>query len=438
MRTIRFGFLVLVAALWVAGMSSTAYAFHSGGVAECTGCHSMHSPGSAPLLTKGDFSSTCLNCHEHAGDTGPSSYHISTAPADMPNGVPPKQRGAGGDFGWVKKTYGYVLRGTAATDFGYTHGHNIVATDFGYVKDPVNLIAPGGSMPSDTLSCVNCHNPHDKARRLNDGTVVIPNKNQGQTYAPIMGSGSYGLIPPAGLAAGMYRILNGSDSLAFSNTYFNGVPAAVTPATYNRTEAVTQTRTAYGFSTAGGYTSWGQWCATCHPDMHTNNGYVHPVEQSLGATIAGNYNAYLKTGDLTGNSTNQYSSLVPYAENTSDVATLALHAKNDDTYMTGPTAADRVMCLSCHRAHASAWEFGLRWNGENEFLTMADGTAPTVAVYPSWDATGSTPDGKTLLSQTQIFKGYSQAEMVAAYYGRPASKFAPYQRSLCNKCHIQD
>ncbi len=70
---------------------SEAQTFHSGGVAYCDGCHSMHQPkaGGASLLQGIDPSSTCLICHEHAGDTGPSSYHISTAVADMGVGVPP-------------------------------------------------------------------------------------------------------------------------------------------------------------------------------------------------------------------------------------------------------------------------------------------------------------------------------------------------------------
>ncbi|HUC42859.1 MAG TPA: hypothetical protein VMR65_02375 [Candidatus Sulfotelmatobacter sp.] len=436
MKAIRILLMAGVAGLAVIGLSPV-YAFHSGGVAECGGCHSMHDAASNPLLQKGDPSSTCLNCHEHAGDTGPSSYHISSAVVDMPDGVPPKQRGPAGDFGWLKKNYTYTLRGTPTTDFGYTHGHNIVATDFGYVADPVNTTAPGGTMPSNQLSCVSCHDPHDRTRRLNDGTLVSPNRNQGQTYAPIMGSGSYGLVPPAGLAAGVYRILGDVNYVAFDNTTFPGVPSAVTPSTYNRTELATQTRTAYGHATTGGYASWGQWCATCHPNMHSNNNALaHPVDQALGTTISNNYNAYLKTGDLTGTPTTSFNSLVPFTESTSDVATLAAHAKTDDSYLNGPASSDRVNCLSCHRAHATAWTYSLRWNGENEFVTMADSTG--TAVYPGKDAVGNTPDGKALNQQTQIFKGYTVAEMQAGYYDRPAIKFAAYQRQLCNKCHIQD
>ena len=89
MKVAKITLFALLAALVAVGMSTTAYAFHSGGVAECGGCHSMHSPaaGGSFLMVGTDQSSTCLTCHEHAGDTGPSSYHVSTAAADMPAGV---------------------------------------------------------------------------------------------------------------------------------------------------------------------------------------------------------------------------------------------------------------------------------------------------------------------------------------------------------------
>ena len=42
MKVARITFLTLLAALVAVGVSTTSYAFHSGGVAECNGCHSMH------------------------------------------------------------------------------------------------------------------------------------------------------------------------------------------------------------------------------------------------------------------------------------------------------------------------------------------------------------------------------------------------------------
>jgi len=38
----------------------------------------------------------------------------------------------------------------------------------------------------------------------------------------------------------------------------------------------------------------------------------------------------------------------------------------------------------------------------------------------------------------QYARGRAEGEMQQAYYDRLPGTFATYQRSLCNKCHIQD
>ena len=78
-RTMLYGIAAAAFAL-----APRAYAFHSGGVAECEGCHTMHNTrgsgkaiplaggvgnGAKYLLQGSDQSSTCLNCHNSA-DTG--------------------------------------------------------------------------------------------------------------------------------------------------------------------------------------------------------------------------------------------------------------------------------------------------------------------------------------------------------------------------------
>jgi hypothetical protein len=411
MKVAKVTLFALLAALVAVGMSTTAYSFHSGGVAECGGCHSMHSPAPvAPgvlnhLLVGTDQSSTCLTCHEHAGDTGPSSYHISTAPADMPGGVPPLQRTPGGDFGWLKKTYTFAVRGTTTVEDGATHGHNIVSIDKGYDQDPTNAEAPGGSFSAASLACNSCHDPHGKYRRLSDGTIATDG-------APIIGSGSYNnsAVPAAGQAVGAYRLLAGA---LYSKAAFPGVPAAKTPSAYNRTEATTQTRTAYGVAATGGHATWGNWCGTCHGDMHSTGNYVHPVDQGLGSTVAGLYGTYVKSGDMGGTPANSFTSLVPFSENTGDYATLATHALNTDAQLGGPGSSDQVNCMSCHRAHATGFPEMLRWNMENEFMVKN-------GIYQTTE------------------RGRSTAEAAAGYYDRPVTQFASYQRVLCNKCHAQD
>ncbi|WP_333653546.1 hypothetical protein [Dissulfurispira sp.] len=42
MKALKFGLVLTAAALIVIGFSGTSFAFHSGGVAECEGCHTMH------------------------------------------------------------------------------------------------------------------------------------------------------------------------------------------------------------------------------------------------------------------------------------------------------------------------------------------------------------------------------------------------------------
>jgi len=417
MKVARITLLALLATFVAVGVSTTAYAFHSGGVAECGGCHSMHSPaaGGTFLLVGTDQSSACLTCHQHTGDTGPSSYHISTAEADMPAGVAPLQRTPGGDFGWLKKTYSFTVRGNTVTEAGESHGHNIIAADFNYTIGATDCtVSPGGSFSSAQLACNSCHDPHGQYRRLSDSSIA-------KTGAPIIGNGSYNTsaVPAAGEAVGVYRLLAGA---GYTKAAFPGVPAAKTPSSYNRTEASTQTRTAYGVATAGGHATWGNWCGTCHGDMHSTGNYVHPVDQGLGSTTAGLYGSYVKSGDLTGTLATSFSSLVPFATNSGDYTALATLAVNDDTQLAGPGSSDQVMCLSCHRAHASAFPEMLRWQMEGEFIVY-NSVWPNVA-----DA-----------SPVQFARGRAtETEQAAGYYDRPATQYASYQRVLCNKCHAKD
>lgn len=430
MRTLmKFGLMAFAIAAF-ALLGAPVMAYHDGGVAYCTGCHSMHSSPSADhLLIKSDDSSTCLSCHETTSAT-PSSYHISTAASKLAAATDiPTQRGPAGDFGWLRQTFTATTSfGSPVSNPGYQRGHNIIAADNQYTFVD-GATAPGGTMPASQLACTSCHDPHSQARRLSTGAIVTP--TPGTTFAPISESGSYGFVPAdATEAAGVYRLLGGTSYQAFSGgPTFPGNPAAVVNSSYNRKEDVTQTRVAYGYGTTSGYSSWSHWCATCHPGMHTDtaSNLVHVVDDQLNgqATI---YNSYIKTGDLSGSSTTSFTSLVPFAMNTTDTATLAAKALINDSDLSGPAATDRILCLSCHRAHASGWHFGLRWNPDAEFLTFADGSGNPI--YPGTDA--------GLGNQGQYNRGMTTAQMQAAYYDRPATKFAIFQRQMCNKCHAKD
>jgi hypothetical protein len=384
----------------------------------------QYAPGTF-LLRGNDQSSMCLNCHQAAGMSGPRAYIVATASQDLTPGAAPRQLTPGGDFGWLNKTYTWTVA-TSQTSLGERHGHNVVATDYGYQADVTNLVAPGGAYPSNQLACSSCHDPHGRYRRLSDGTVST-------TGAPISESGSYSTSgnPVSGVfAVGVYRMLGGKGyqpaSLSGSFAFANDPPVAVAPPDYNRSEATTQTRVAYGQGMS-------EWCANCHPAMLQNGkttvmkGLEHPVGNGgkLSGAIITNYTAYLMTGKLTNaDPTRSYWSLVPFEEGNGDYPTLKSHAGTDDSFLNGPDVNSNVSCISCHRAHASGFDGMLRYRAGNDFITVGDsnGSAqwPTPGIYPA---------------QAQ---GRTVEETQQSYYGRPASLFAPYQRVLCNKCHVKD
>ena len=422
-----------------------AYAFHSGGVAECEGCHSMHNSfensanvtgmaqfASGPYLLKAqDQSGACLNCHE-AADTVGAGYHISTKGTfGIGTTANPVEFKPGGDFAWLKMTTTYKVRGTPTTADGDRHGHNIVAVDFGYGADKIQTKAPGGTYDATKLACSSCHDPHGRYRRLADGSQVM-------TGLPIFGSGSYGngtatqggpAYPTTGLsAAGVYRILGGVGYAPKSYStvpFVNPAPDAVAPSSYDKVETsnsdpTKQVVVAYGKGIS-------EWCANCHGAMLENayvsgmKGLVHPAGNAakITAPIAANYQSYVSSGVLTATGTN-YSNLAPFENGTNDYVALK-------AFVTAPAAADstkNVACVSCHRAHASGFESMVRYFLGNEFITVADGAS--LAVYDS-----STTEGK-------INWGYSVAQQTAAYNGRPATVFGPYARNYCNKCHAKD
>lgn len=429
---------MMAAAVLAIGLGGTANAFHAGGVAECSGCHQMHNaPSTDFLLIKQDPSSTCLSCHMHPGDTAPSSYHVATADADMPAGVPPIQRGPGGDFGWVKKTYSWTAHGTPTTESGDSHAHNIISLDYGFAVDGTNATAPGGTYLSANLSCVSCHDMHGEYRRASDGNIYTPKDGKG----PIVASGSTGTIPVAGTTVGVYRLLWGLNPTTAGIPSYPGVPAAVSPGTYNRSEVTYQTRVAYGIKTTGGHAAWGAWCGTCHAGMLGGlSSHNHPVDQALGSTIGtgtGNYTMYVATGDMTGVfggfQANQgpFTSLVPFMLAQTDYATLTTYSSKSAVGglpLAGPASGDQVSCLSCHRAHASGWKNMLRWNPDNTFLTELDSAGNVT--WPGTDVPGDN-SGASM--------GRKKAEIAASYYDRDARVFETgYQRSLCNKCHAKD
>jgi hypothetical protein len=227
-------------------------------------------------------------------------------------------------------------------------------------------------------------------------------------------------LPDSQIAVGAYRMLGGSGyapggivaGLAF--TY--GPPAAVAPSEYNRSEATSPTRVAYG-------SGMSEWCRNCHSNIHygadlLTDPFKHPSPGALGADIINYYNSYIKTGDLTGTIPTAFSSLVPFEVGTSNYA--ALNGILTNTPTKGPDLGDgnpQVMCLTCHRAHAGGWDSIMRWNPKSDYIVYNGKYSQEGQIYQPYG------------------QGRTEAEALQAYYQTPATVFAANQQKLCYKCH---
>jgi hypothetical protein len=368
-----------------------ASAFHDGGVAHCDGCHTMHnSPenpaeggGTNKLLLKGDDpSSTCLNCHE-----GNGSYDVLST-----NGQDVSQ---GGDFYWMKTDYTYNPgHGGDRTSSKHNHGHNLVALNFGLNPDPVNTAAPGGTYLSENMGCNACHDPHGQ---VDGGT--------GAGQKPISESGSYADADPGpDSIVGNYRLLGGKgyqvkDMDRQTIFTFN----ALTPAPIARAEGSRGNLVDYG-------SGMSEWCANCHTG-YINDDHKHAAGNGKHLNGKGtNYTKYVATGDFTGDVDSAYDALVPFERG---VTTGAWDL--DETSTVGTDGNSNVMCLTCHRAHASVHNNAGRWDFETELLK---------------DSAAIKSAGVDETVQAVYFKGGAVIDVTSVY--------GLYQRSLCNKCHVQD
>jgi hypothetical protein len=445
----------LAVAIGFALAFGNAYAYHEGGVAYCDGCHTMHASEGNTTMRRSTLSQisqfqagkyllqgttqtgTCLNCHE---SSKAGSYYVSTSGITAGyftnTSKIPAQYTPGGDFSWLKYDYTWTSP-RAGSEKGSRHGHNVNALDFGYVTESNYTgpaVGPGGTYPATALQCSSCHDPHGRYRRSTAGTYTT----SGQ---PIYASGSYGEEPTADYAVGAYRILGGvgykpmSLTDAGAMTFTAPPPAAVAPGTYNRAENVTQTRVSYG-------SGMSEWCANCHPGIHnavafpSTGAMRHPTGAAAklqgtngdgtAFNFAANYNAYKKTGDVTGTPDQSFLSLVQFEVGSSDYAVFGTYANNDGSNLSGPAGTANVNCMSCHRAHASAFQSMTRWENKSEFLTVDTGAGAAYA------------DQFVDPNEGVEARGKNAAALQAAYNGLPASTFSGWQRSLCNKCHLKD
>lgn len=400
MKPHKFVLTLAVAAGLVFALSGPSVAFHDGGVAHCDGCHTMHNSiegvtqnpnPTSNLLVASDPSSVCLTCH-----SGPLEEEAFSVLSDDASIFSP-----GGDFRWITIDIFYTTFRPMESR-GEQHGHNIQAVDFGLTTiDTTPGNAPGGSFLSADLSCTSCHDPHG---------------NKFPKTAPIEGSGSFGNV---GEGRGNYRLLGDPPYTPVPGFAFTEQPPfAVAPGFFGPT-GINETDTNHTDYGSG----MSEWCGNCHGEFVVGiNNTKHPAgaDARLGAEFSRNYNRYVSTGELVApNPANKYLALVPFSRGTPTGSVEGLNASNTS----GPNGNATVSCMTCHRAHASAFRYATRWDMTEEFLANSH-PGPR---HEEFDETNSAGIDPAVLAQNAYGPG---RDIIA--------EFGPLQRSLCNKCHIQD
>jgi hypothetical protein len=347
-RTVPF----TLTAILLAMLASPCAAFHDGGVAQCDGCHTMHNSedgalvdpdapdGNPWLLVDSTPSDVCLGCHASS---------LGAVFADASGGNDPTlghvERGGGNFLYLLEDNLNDAHGGAQSPISGDAAGHNLDAPGYGLAADGILTSAPGGAFPASRLGCTSCHDPHGNGefRLLYGGGQVA------QDF--------YAFIEDAPDAEGI-SLFSGSEDATYHSAYRGGMSA---------------------------------WCGNCHGEFHQQDTrLVHPSGQTIGATLATQYNLYNGTLDpLGGDAANAYLPQVPFEDAS------MLPSSN-----AGPGATSQVSCVSCHRAHASSAPNAGRWDFSVTFLDD-DGAESGSFALPN---------------------PYASAD----------------QRSLCNKCHLKD
>ena len=292
-----------------------AAAFHDQGVANCSACHVTHEgsadqvvmDGPDPLLVAASPTDVCLACH--GGNEGVFGLNPLQ---------PPAERGAGNFVFLLEDNLNDAPDGALSPIGGEAAGHSIVSLDRGTLPDPRWTAAPGGIYPSAQLGCTSCHDPHGNTsfRMLNGA-------------GPVQG-GAYRFVNPAPQAVGLdVTDPTAVEDRALHTAYVSGMSA---------------------------------WCANCHgahhADMPGPADFEHDSDVAFHGTEQMTYNAYAGASNPTGGTAaTAYLPEVPFEDPLAGVTSTA-----------GPGAGARVMCLTCHRAHASSGPASGRWDFNVELL----------------------------------------------------------------------
>jgi hypothetical protein len=338
-KTLIAGLVTLFALTLI---SSSAYAVVQGA---CVNCHTMHnSQNNSPM--NWDTSSTpneallrgsCIGCHGQA-PSGANNI-INNTPQVLHNATTDL---AGGNFAYITTSAKRDAADTGATQNSV--GHNVI--DLGGTYQETILTSPPGDENTTGITNANftcggvrgCHGDRTQtgsyaavrgAHHANDGVLkfgAISEAGQGGTTAL-----SYRFLK--GVKGGEDSDWQATSETADHNEYKGDTTMGTSSSTYPANNTISGL------------------CAECH-------GYFHGTTTSE----AGSGDPWLRhPTDVSLPSSGEYAAYTTYSL-TAPVARTAIPDSPGSTVTPSGSADDIVMCLSCHRAHASPYYKMMRWD----------------------------------------------------------------------------
>lgn len=349
----RIFFLVLLIMVGITGWLRPNIAWSVAGA--CASCHVMHAMvAGAAVPTAGgpqDFlmKNTCLGCHTGGAAVIPSATQAPMVLVTSGNEL------AGGNFNYLATgdNYGHNPSDLSNPDtLTKPPGWKTGFTNFG--GGQIGSGAADGGWDTTKLSCDGIYGCHG-----NPTAAGIKGSHHNNPH-PLTDGAAAGLANDPGTG---YRFLSGI--MGWEEALFEwGVGA--TPVNGEHNVYYSEARTT---DVVSNKQTISYFCAECHGIFHSGAGdeglsniddpavmgspwIRHPVDISMGTTAGTEYAHYTA-----------YKTAAPVGS-----------SDTSDGDMTVANATDRiVMCLSCHRAHASAYPASLRW----QYTTIVAGTPNT-------------------------------------------------------------
>ena len=332
---VAYGVMVIILTLFILLMPGTLLASVTG---QCANCHVMHASQAGTVTTPHDslLNDTCLGCHTGINNGVSTPYVYTTGAEEL----------AGGNFKY-------------ADIVNERNGHNPVELNNGV--DAILSTPPGwksgfsangqvgGGSPNwgtNNLSCSGIYGCHGK--HIDNG-ISGAHHNHPTT----------GAMTSAGTVGDSYRFLYGIKGYEDSDYEYQA----------NGTNG--QHNVYYGAArsadTATNTATMSYFCAECHGMFHsgastegvadatfTSPWIRHPVDITMPIGTSGKAYYYPS-----------YNITTPLASTDVTTSTVDMAVPNDRI----------VMCLSCHRAHASPYYAAMRWDYRGSGSSWVNGCA---------------------------------------------------------------